>query len=115
MLNPKKPAQRGKPDQDSLSQSGFYLVCSWFIGIMLVLSAVSFVLCCVRRPDCVAWLEIGLRKLFPPAAMAAAAALAGLPGVIFSGLLSRMGDRVCGVRMADLIQERYPSFFSLCF
>lgn len=114
MLNKKKPAQRGKPSQDS-TQSGFYPVCRWFINIMLILAAISFALCYVQSPDCVARLENSLRKLFPPAAMAAAAALAGLPGVIFSGLLSRMGERVCGVKMADLIQDRYPSFFPFCF
>jgi len=82
---------------------------------MLILTAVSFFLCLIQAPDRVMRLEHGLRKLLPPSSMAAVAELAGLPGVIFSGLLSRLGDRVCGVKMTELIQEGYPRFFRFCF
>lgn len=115
MRNMKEPAQHGEPSQCSSLQRGFYIFCYWFTWTMLVLTVASFFLCLFQAPDWIVWLENGLRKLLSPSAMAAVAELAGLPGVIFAGLLSRLGDRICGVKMPELIQDEYPHFFRLCF
>ena len=117
MRNKIEPTQRKESREGLLSQGGFYIFIYWywFTWAMLVFAVISFFLCLFQAPAWIVKVENGLGKLFPPSAMATVAELAGLPGVIFSGLLSRLGDRVCGVKMPDLIQAKYPRFFRLCF
>ena len=62
-----------------------------------------------------AFLESFFLPLFRPDAMAAAVSLVGLPGAVFAWLISRIEDKICGIRISELINWVYPNFFVMYF
>lgn len=96
-------------------RNGFYNICAIFAWTMLLCAVISLVGSALAAPCWVVALEQQLRKVFQPEAMAATVTLVGLPGVVFAVLISRMEDRVYGVRMSDLIEDSYHHFFRLYF
>lgn len=129
----------GKRDDDTIARDSFELIkkaCSIFlpylqecrqkncriycalyilIEVLLFLSVLSLVLCCWPACALARFFENLLSFFLRPKVMAAVVSLVGLPGVVFAWLISRMEDRICGLRMSLLIEWAYPNFFILYF
>lgn len=97
-----------KPSRESLTRYNlFYII----VEIFFSLAVISLILCARPSWRLAAHLEGVLAPFFQPRAMAAVVSLVGLPGAVFGWLISHMEDKVCGVRMSQLIDWAYPNFF----
>lgn len=110
-----KPTSREGTEQGPTLRNGLYNICAILAQAMLICSVASLVGSAFAAPHWIAAAAEHLRKVFQPEAMAAVVTLVGLPGAAFAVLISRLEDRVCGVRMSDLIEDSYHHFFQLYF
>ena len=97
------------------SNSKVYRVFYIISELSFIFSVISLALSFFPSWYGAAFLESFFLPYFQPDAMAAVVSLVGLPGAVFTWLISRIEDRICGVRMSQLINWVYPNFFVMYF
>lgn len=89
----------------------FYLIAE----AMLVLSVISAVFGFIPPWKITTILEPLLAQVFIPRAMASVVSFIGFAGIVFAWMVSRVEDRVCGLRMYRIVTWAFPNFFGLYF
>ena len=105
--------------QKDFRDSGFGLQQYRFLckamKILLLLVILTLVLSYIPAFVWVQRMERFVSKCISPKALAAAASTAGISSTVITWLIARAEDKICGARIADLIDSEYPDFFGCCF
>lgn len=97
----------------SLSEPYNRIVC--LIRILVVTTLISLILTLFPSPNCIYSIELFLSKYISAAALANTVNTAGLLSVLITWLITRSEDKICGARIVDLIEAKYPQFFKQQF
>lgn len=87
----------------------------WVAAVLLVLALVSILLSQISAHPWTARLTARLYNWLPPQAMSNTISAVGLAGTAFTWLVTNAERRVCGSRVAELVDWVYPRFFRLYF
>lgn len=87
-------------------------ICS---AVLLFLSIASFILGFIPASKVIMNLTKMISIILPPKSMSSVISIIGLSGTAFTWLITRSEDKVCGIRLADIINEECPMFFHSYF